>query len=112
MADRTESSIVVDAAPDRVLDVIADFDAYPEWTGAVREAQVLRRTRTAGRAPSGSSWTRAPCVTPTPSPTGGTSPETAPVPSPGPSSRRASSRRWTALTGSPPAAPARLSPTS
>ena len=41
MADRTESSIVVDAAPDRVLDVIADFDAYPEWTGAVREAEVL-----------------------------------------------------------------------
>jgi hypothetical protein len=29
MADRTESSIVVDAAPGDVLDVIADFDAYP-----------------------------------------------------------------------------------
>ena len=41
MADRTESSIVVDAPPGDVLDVIADFDAYPEWTGAVREAQVL-----------------------------------------------------------------------
>ena len=40
MADRTESSIVVDAAPGDVLDVIADFDAYPEWTGAVQEAQV------------------------------------------------------------------------
>src|SRR5919206_148639 len=41
MADRTESSIVVDAAPGEVLDVIADFDAYPEWTGAVRQAEVL-----------------------------------------------------------------------
>ena len=41
MADRTESSIVVDAAPADVLDVIADFDAYPDWTGAVREAEVL-----------------------------------------------------------------------
>jgi ribosome-associated toxin RatA of RatAB toxin-antitoxin module len=41
MADRTESSIVVDAAPGAVLDVIADFDAYPEWTGAVQEAQVV-----------------------------------------------------------------------
>ena len=41
MADRTESSIVVDAAPGQVLDVIADFDAYPEWTGAVRRAEVL-----------------------------------------------------------------------
>jgi len=41
MADRTESSIVVDAHPGEVLDVIADFEAYPEWTGAVREAHVL-----------------------------------------------------------------------
>jgi ribosome-associated toxin RatA of RatAB toxin-antitoxin module len=41
MAERTESSIVVDAPPGDVLDVIADFDAYPEWTGAVREAEVL-----------------------------------------------------------------------
>ena len=41
MADRTESSIVVDAAPADVLDVIADFDAYPDWTGAVRQAEVL-----------------------------------------------------------------------
>jgi len=41
MADRTESSILVGAAPGEVLDVIADFEAYPEWTGAVREATVL-----------------------------------------------------------------------
>jgi ribosome-associated toxin RatA of RatAB toxin-antitoxin module len=41
MADRTESSIHVDAYPGDVLDVIADFEAYPEWTGAVREARVL-----------------------------------------------------------------------
>jgi ribosome-associated toxin RatA of RatAB toxin-antitoxin module len=41
MADRTESSIVVDAAPADVLAVIADFDAYPEWTGAVKHAEVL-----------------------------------------------------------------------
>lgn len=41
MADRTESSIVVDAAPGDVLDVIAAFDDYPAWTGAVREATVL-----------------------------------------------------------------------
>jgi ribosome-associated toxin RatA of RatAB toxin-antitoxin module len=41
MADRTESRILVDAAPADVLDVIADFDAYPEWTGAVRSAEVL-----------------------------------------------------------------------
>ncbi len=41
MADRTESSIVVDSSPEAVLEVIADFQAYPEWTGAVRSAEVL-----------------------------------------------------------------------
>lgn len=41
MADRTESSIVVAAGPAEVLDVIADFEAYPEWTGAVREAEIV-----------------------------------------------------------------------
>ena len=41
MADRTESSIVVEASPAKVLDVIADFDSYPDWTGAVKEATVL-----------------------------------------------------------------------
>jgi ribosome-associated toxin RatA of RatAB toxin-antitoxin module len=41
MADRTESSIVVAADPALVLDVIADFEAYPEWTGEVRSAEIL-----------------------------------------------------------------------
>jgi ribosome-associated toxin RatA of RatAB toxin-antitoxin module len=40
MADSTESSVVVDATPEVVLGVIADFDSYPEWTGAVKEAEV------------------------------------------------------------------------
>ena len=41
MADRTESSIVINAAPGAVLDVIADFPAYPKWAGEVKETQVL-----------------------------------------------------------------------
>ena len=41
MADRTESSIVIDAAPGAVLDVIADFDDYPEWATEVKTATVL-----------------------------------------------------------------------
>jgi ribosome-associated toxin RatA of RatAB toxin-antitoxin module len=41
VADRTESTIVIDAHPGEVLDVISDFEAYPDWTGAVREAKVL-----------------------------------------------------------------------
>jgi ribosome-associated toxin RatA of RatAB toxin-antitoxin module len=46
MADRTESSISIDAAPADVMGVIADFEAYPEWTGAVKEAEI--RTSTPG----------------------------------------------------------------
>jgi ribosome-associated toxin RatA of RatAB toxin-antitoxin module len=42
MADRTESSILVGAEPGEVLGVIADFGAYPDWTGAVREAEILQ----------------------------------------------------------------------
>jgi hypothetical protein len=49
MADSTESSISIDASPAQVMGVIADFDAYPEWTGAVKEAEV-RRTESSGRA--------------------------------------------------------------
>ncbi|KNX36953.1 SRPBCC family protein [Luteipulveratus halotolerans] len=32
MAESTQSSVVVQAAPEAVLDIIADFDGYPEWT--------------------------------------------------------------------------------
>jgi hypothetical protein len=41
MADRTESSILVAADPAAVLEVVADFDAYPSWAGAVRSTEVL-----------------------------------------------------------------------
>ena len=41
MADRTESSTVIDAAPGAVLDIIADFGRYPEWASEVKRTQVL-----------------------------------------------------------------------
>ena len=41
MADRTESSIVIEAPPGTVLDVIADFEAYPEWAHEVKRTTVL-----------------------------------------------------------------------
>ncbi|WP_137121032.1 SRPBCC family protein [Segeticoccus rhizosphaerae] len=41
MADRTESSIVIDAAPGVVLDIIADFEHYPEWASEVKQTRVL-----------------------------------------------------------------------
>ena len=43
MADESTQSIVVDAAPEAIMAVIADFDAYPEWAGAVKSAEVLDR---------------------------------------------------------------------
>jgi len=41
MVDSTQSSIVVSATPIAVLEVIAAFESYPEWTGAVREVSIL-----------------------------------------------------------------------
>jgi ribosome-associated toxin RatA of RatAB toxin-antitoxin module len=41
MADRTESTILIDASPAEVLDVIADFESYPDWAGEVKQVAVL-----------------------------------------------------------------------
>lgn len=41
MADESTQSIVIDAPPDRIMAVIADFAAYPEWTDAVKQTEVL-----------------------------------------------------------------------
>ncbi|MBQ0829986.1 SRPBCC family protein [Streptomyces tagetis] len=41
MAEHTSSSITIEAAPAYVMEVIADFARYPEWTGEVKEAEVL-----------------------------------------------------------------------
>jgi ribosome-associated toxin RatA of RatAB toxin-antitoxin module len=41
MADRTESSIVIAAAPGAVLDVIADFGCYPQWAAEVKKVTVI-----------------------------------------------------------------------
>jgi ribosome-associated toxin RatA of RatAB toxin-antitoxin module len=41
MADQTTSSIVIDAPPSQVMDVIADFESYPTWAKGVTTADVL-----------------------------------------------------------------------
>jgi len=41
MADESTQSIVVDAPSTEIMAVIADFPAYPEWAGAVKETEVL-----------------------------------------------------------------------
>ncbi|MFI9026061.1 SRPBCC family protein [Streptomyces sp. NPDC053560] len=43
MAEHTSSSITIKAAPADVMGVIADFDRYPEWTGEVKQAEVLEK---------------------------------------------------------------------
>ncbi|MFF1902103.1 SRPBCC family protein [Kitasatospora sp. NPDC058218] len=49
MAEHTRSSITIDATPAKVMAVIADFAAYPAWTGEVKEIEVLE-TAENGRA--------------------------------------------------------------
>ena len=41
MAEQTTSSIIVDATPEQVMAVIADFPAYPEWAQGMKEAEVV-----------------------------------------------------------------------
>src|SRR6476469_8977024 len=41
MADATEASIVIDAEPTAILDVVADVAHYPEWANGISEAEVL-----------------------------------------------------------------------
>jgi len=49
MAEHTSSSITIEAAPADVMAVIADFARYPDWTGEVKQAEVLE-TDGQGRA--------------------------------------------------------------
>lgn len=42
MADQSTQSIVINAAPEAIMDVIADFAAYPEWALAVKKTEVLQ----------------------------------------------------------------------
>ncbi|MET7421073.1 SRPBCC family protein [Dactylosporangium sp. NPDC005555] len=41
MADTSTQSIVIDAPPERIAEVIADFARYPEWVAAVKSVAVV-----------------------------------------------------------------------
>ncbi|MCM2576413.1 SRPBCC family protein [Streptomyces meridianus] len=43
MAEHTSSSITIEASPAEVMAVIADFERYPEWTGEVKETEIVAR---------------------------------------------------------------------
>jgi ribosome-associated toxin RatA of RatAB toxin-antitoxin module len=42
MAEQTTSSIIVDATPTQVMEVIADFPAYPEWAQGMKQSEVVK----------------------------------------------------------------------
>lgn len=41
MAEPSSQSLTMAAPPARIMAVIADFEAYPEWTGAVKQVEIL-----------------------------------------------------------------------
>lgn len=41
MAEHTRSSITIEAAPAVVMGVISDFPKYPEWTGEVKQIEIV-----------------------------------------------------------------------
>jgi Polyketide cyclase / dehydrase and lipid transport len=41
MAEQTSSSIVIEAEPAAVMEVIGDFPSYPQWAKGVRRAEVV-----------------------------------------------------------------------
>ncbi len=41
MAESVSDSIVVDADPDTIMDVIADFEAYPQWQDEIKAVEIL-----------------------------------------------------------------------
>jgi ribosome-associated toxin RatA of RatAB toxin-antitoxin module len=41
MTDTSTQSIVIDAQPERIAAVIADFAAYPQWVSAIKSAEVV-----------------------------------------------------------------------
>jgi ribosome-associated toxin RatA of RatAB toxin-antitoxin module len=43
MPEQSTQSITVNAKPDQIMAVIADFPAYPEWAGSIKSAQVVER---------------------------------------------------------------------
>lgn len=45
MAEHAEGSIDVQATPKRIMEVIADFESYPDWVGNLEGVEVLRRDR-------------------------------------------------------------------
>ena len=48
MAEQTEGEIDINATPEDILEVITDFEAYPQWAQGVKKAEV-KKTDSKGR---------------------------------------------------------------
>lgn len=66
MAEHIQSDIIIDASPARVWEIVADFDAYPEWNPFIRRIaghlSVGSRLETSIHPPGGRSMTFRPTV--------------------------------------------------
>ena len=49
MAETTESSIVIDASPNKIMAVIADVAVYPQWSDGITAVEVLTKFEDDGR---------------------------------------------------------------
>ena len=43
MAEQTEGTIEIDAAPAEIMTAIADFEAYPDWVDGIKAAEIKER---------------------------------------------------------------------
>jgi carbon monoxide dehydrogenase subunit G len=43
MAEQTQGTIEIDAAPAEIMRTIADFDAYPDWVDGIKSAEIKAR---------------------------------------------------------------------
>lgn len=43
MSDQASDSVVIDAPPQEIMDVILDLEAYPEWSDDVKKVEILSR---------------------------------------------------------------------
>jgi len=48
VAEQTQGTTEIEASPEEIIEVVADFDTYPEWVDGIRSAQV-RETGDDGR---------------------------------------------------------------
>jgi carbon monoxide dehydrogenase subunit G len=43
MAETTEGTIEIEAPPEQIMEVIGDFESYPDWVDGIRSAKITKR---------------------------------------------------------------------